>query len=143
MVIMAEKRKKKAKGITFKAKKKMAVARAKISKGTGRIRINRRDVDTVTPEYMQDFIREPMEIAGALGKEVNVDVSVHGGGFMGQTVSARSAIAKALVDFRKDEKLKQNLLAYDRMLLVDDARRVESKKQLGPKARRKKQASKR
>ena len=62
---------------------------------------------------------------------------------MGQAVAARSAIAKALFEFKPSEKLRQSFLAYDRLLLVDDPRRVETKKPLGTKARKKKQKSKR
>ena len=62
---------------------------------------------------------------------------------MSQAVAARASIAKALVGYLKDEKLKKKFIAYDRMLLVDDSRRVEPKKPLGPKARKKKQHSKR
>ena len=62
---------------------------------------------------------------------------------MGQAVAARAAIAKSILEMRPNEKLKKKFLAYDRMLLVDDSRRVESKKPLGPKARKKKQKSKR
>jgi len=133
----------KKKGITSKAKKKEAVANAVIRKGTGKIRINKKLLETVEPDYIQEMIREPLELAGELTSSVNIDVSVKGGGAIGQSVAARAAIAKSLVEFRHDEKLKKKFLAYDRMLLVDDARRVEPKKQLGPKARAKKQASKR
>ena len=133
----------KKKGKTSKAKKKEAKARAVIRKGKGIVRINKRNIDTIEPEYAQEFMKEPIEIAGSLAGEVNIDVIVNGGGKMGQTVAARAAIAKAFLEFRKDDRLKQRYLAYDRMLLVDDPRKVEPKKQLGTKARKKKQASKR
>ena len=138
-----EKKKKKGKGITTKAKKKTAIARAVIRKGTGLVHINKRNIETIKPKYLYEFVREPLELAEELAGEVDISVSVKGGGFMGQAVSARSAIAKALVKFHQNEKLKQKFLKYDRMLLVDDPRRVEPKKQLGTKARKKKQKSKR
>ncbi len=140
---MVEKKKKKVKGIISKAKKKRAAARAIIKKGTGTVRINHKNLSTVQPEYLQDLIREPLEMAGEISHGVDIDVNVKGGGFMGQTVSARSAIAKALLEFKNDDKLKKKFLAYDRLLVVDDIRKVEPKKQGGPKARAKKQASKR
>lgn len=133
----------KKKGTTVKAKKKTATARAVVRKGTGVIRVNKRNVETITPEYAREVIMEPIELAGPLAVEVDIDVHVQGGGKMGQTVAARSAIAKAFLEYRKDEKLKRIFLNYDRMLLVDDPRQVEPKKQLGPKARKKKQSSKR
>ena len=140
---MEEKKKKKAKAITSKAKKKMAVARARIEQGRGRITINKKNIECIMPEHLKEFIKEPLNLAGETAKNVNIEVSAMGGGFMGQAVAARSAIAKALLNYSKDEKLKQKFLEYDRMLLVDDPRRVESKKPLGKKARKKKQKSKR
>ncbi|MFH0954954.1 MAG: 30S ribosomal protein S9 [Candidatus Micrarchaeota archaeon] len=137
------KKKKKAKGITAKAKKKTAVARAVIRQGKGVVRINKRNLLTFQPRQIQEFIMEPLEIAAEKAKEVSISINVNGGGFMTQAVAARSAIAKALVLFFKDEKLKKKMLAYDRLLLVDDVRRKESKKQLGTGARRRKQKSKR
>ena len=139
---MSEK-KKKRKGITTKAKKKMAVARAVIRRGKGVVRINKRNLTTISPEFMQEFVREPLDLAQPISSEVDIEVTASGGGFMGQMVAARSSIAKAILEFRNDEKLKKRFLAYDRLLIVDDARRVEPKKQLGTKARKKKQSSKR
>ena len=140
---MAEMKKKKRKGITAKAKKKEAAARAVVHKGNGTIRINRRNILTITPEYVVDYIREPVELAGQIASEVNIDVHVQGGGFMSQMVASRAAIAKAFLEYRPDEKLRKKMTAYDRMLLVDDARRVEPKKPLGRKARKKRQLSRR
>lgn len=137
------KRKKKAKGITAKAKKKTAVARAVIRPGHGRIRVNKRLLDFIEPVHVRELIREPLEIGKNVASQVDIDITVHGSGFMSQAVAARSAIAKCLIAFSKDEKLKKDFLDYDRMLLVDDVRRKESKKQLGLGARRKKQKSKR
>ncbi len=138
-----KKKRKRKTGITSKAKKKSAVARAVIKKGSGKIRINKRDIGLFDNGYLYDFITEPVNIAGEPAKAVDINVRVHGGGFSGQAVSARGAIAKALVEFTKDDKLRQKYLGYDRMLLVDDVRKVESKKPLGTKARKKKQSSKR
>lgn len=133
----------KKKGIISKAKKKTARARAVIRKGTGRITINKINLKCIEPRYVQRFIEEPLGIAGPLAKSVDIEVNVSGGGFMGRAVSARGAIAKALVRFSKSKELKQKMLEYDRMLLVDDSRRKESKKPLGRGARKKKQSSKR
>ncbi|MEM0359821.1 MAG: 30S ribosomal protein S9 [Candidatus Diapherotrites archaeon] len=129
--------------MTAKAKKKEARARAVIRKGTGKIKINKLNLECVEPKYVRLYISEPLELAGPLAKEVDIDVSVKGGGFMGQAVSARAAIAKALLRIHKSSELKQKFLKYDRMLLVDDPRRTEPKKPLGTGARAKKQKSKR
>ncbi len=136
-------RKKKGKGIDTKAKKKTCSARASIKKGTGKIRINKRALETFEPKYRRVFISEPLSIAGELAEKVDIFVSVKGGGFMSQAVAARGAIAKALVDYSRGRELRAKMLKYDRMLLVDDSRVKESKKPLGRGARGKKQKSKR
>jgi small subunit ribosomal protein S9 len=139
-----KKKKLKIKAIHAKAKKKTAVARASLKKGTGKFRVNKRDLNLVEPYYIVELIKEPLELAGeALVNSVNVDVNVRGGGYMAQAVATRGAIAKALLEFSKDKKLKEKYLKYDRMLLVDDSRFKEAKKPLGTGARKKKQSSKR
>ncbi len=146
MVIVVVRKKIKGKGVTSKAKKKEAVARAVIKKIDGEksvVRINGRNIRTIEPRFVFEYLMEPLEIAGPIGEGVSISVNVRGGGFMGQMVASRAAIAKALVEFSGDEALKKKMIAYDRMLLVDDVRRVEPKKPLGKKARRKKQLSKR
>lgn len=140
---MIKKKRKRKTGLNSKAKKKEAVARAVVKKGNGKIKINKRDIGLFEPRHLREFIKEPVQILPEIAKEVNIDINVKGGGFMGQAAAARSAIAKSLVLYSKDEKTKQALLSYDRLLLVDDVRRVESKKPLGTKARKKKQKSKR
>ncbi len=139
MVFMAAKRK----NIYTKGKKKEAKARAAIAAGKGIVRLNHRNIATIPQKYVRQFIQEPLDLAGDLSPTVDIDVEVHGGGFVGQAVAARTAIAKALVDYSHDEKLRKRFLAYDRLLLVDDSRRVEPKKPLGIKARKRKQLSKR
>jgi small subunit ribosomal protein S9 len=139
----AKKKHKKKTGINTKAKKKTSVARAVITKGSGRVKINKRSIDVVEPEYARKFMQEPLKIAGDAAGMVDITVNVHGGGFMSQAVAARAAIAKALVAFTRDQKLKEKMLAYDRLLLVDDVRRKEAKKPLGRGARQKRQTSKR
>ena len=140
---MVKKKKKAKTGTNTKSKKKEAVARAVVKKGTGKIKVNKRALKLFEPKQLQDFIEEPLKILPNIAKEVDINVNVKGGGFMGQASAVRSAIAKSLARYSKDEKSKNALLAYDRLLLVDDVRRVESKKPLGTKARKKKQKSKR
>lgn len=137
------KKKSKKFGITAKSKKKSAIARAIIKAGNGKIKINHHPIETVTSVYVREFLQEPLILAGDLAKKVDIDIKVQGSGFMSQAVAARACIAKALIEFSSDEKLKNRFLSYDRLLLVDDPRRVESKKPLGTKARKKKQKSKR
>jgi small subunit ribosomal protein S9 len=72
---------------------------------------------------------------------INIDVSVKGGGFMSQASAARTAIAKGLVEFTGDPSLRIAFLDHDRSLLVSDSRRKEPKKPLGRGARKKRQKS--
>ncbi|MEM4256887.1 MAG: 30S ribosomal protein S9 [Candidatus Diapherotrites archaeon] len=133
----------KKKKVVVRAKKKEAVARAIAKAGKGRITINKRNIETIKQKYFKALIKEPLMLAEDAVKNIDIIVNVKGGGATSQIMASRGAIAKAIIEYLKDEKLKKKFLAYDRMLLVDDARRVEPKKQLGPKARRKKQKSKR
>jgi len=144
----SKKKKKKAKrskkyGMMIKSKKKRAIGRAVIKTGTGKITLNKRKIEFVQPYYVKEMILEPIKLAGDLIKETDIKINVKGGGFMGQAVTARSAIAKAIVEYTNDKKLKEKYIKYDRLLMVDDHRRVEPKKPLGTKARKKKQSSKR
>jgi len=139
-----KKRRKKIKtGVNSKSKRKMATARATIAAGKGVVKINHRNIETIESKYLQEIITEPLALAPELAKTVDIDVEVGGGGFMGQAISSRAAIAKALIGFAKDDKLRKRFIAYDRLMVVDDPRRVENKKPLGKKARKKKQKSKR
>ena len=129
-------------GMHVRAKKKTAVARAVIKKGKGTIKINHMNIDIYAEGNLKTLILEPVKIAGEIAKEFDININVKGSGRISQAVATRSAIAKALVR-AKGKKLKELFLLYDRNLLVDDVRQVETKKPLGPKARAKKQHSKR
>lgn len=139
----AKKRRGRKKQYTTKAKRKRAVARAVIRKGKGRITVNHVDIRLLMPRYVAGLVNEPVQIAGKYAEDVDIEVNVHGGGVMAQAIAARGAIAKAFVEFSNDAKLKKSFLDYDRLLLVDDTRRMEPKKPLGTGARVKKQRSKR
>ncbi|MDN5358420.1 MAG: small subunit ribosomal protein [Candidatus Diapherotrites archaeon] len=132
---------KKKQVINTKAKKKRAVARAAIHyPGSGTLRINGYTLDAYTQnKYIRMIIEEPLVLAGDLAGKVDIYVNVEGGGFMGQAVAIRGAIAKGLAQINED--LRDVYMQYDRTLLVDDVRRVEPKKPLGRKARAKKQTS--
>ena len=123
-------------------KKKTAVARATIREGEGRVRIDSQPVELVDPELAQLKMLEPFSIAeDALRDDVDVDVSVEGGGVMGQADAARTAIARGLVDFTNDAELRDAFMEFDRSLLVNDVRQSEPKKWGGPGARARYQKS--
>ncbi|MEE6210490.1 30S ribosomal protein S9 [Salarchaeum sp. III] len=123
-------------------KKKTAVARATVSDGEGRVRINSTPVELVEPEVSRLKMLEPFRIAGEdLRGEVDVDVTVNGGGFAGQADAVRTAIARGIVEFRNDAELRDAFMEFDRSLLVNDVRQRESKKWGGPGARARYQKS--
>jgi small subunit ribosomal protein S9 len=123
-------------------KKKTAVARATISEGEGRVRINAQPVELVEPELAQLKMLEPFRLADdELRDGVDVDVDVEGGGVMGQADAARTAIARGLVEHTNDAELRDAFMEFDRSLLVNDVRQSESKKWGGPGARARYQKS--
>ncbi|MDW5564362.1 MAG: 30S ribosomal protein S9 [Methanomassiliicoccus sp.] len=127
--------------VNTSGKRKEAVARCVVSTGTGKVRINNVPIEIFTPELARLKIMEPMALAGDKAFKVDVSVNVAGGGFMGQAEASRTAIAKGLVDFLKDEELEKLFKDYDRSLLISDPRRKLPKKPLGRGARKKRQKS--
>jgi len=127
--------------VNTSGKRKTAIARASVQKGTGLIRINRIPLELHEPEIARWKILEPVTLASDVVNKVNIKVTVKGGGFMSQANAIRTAIARGLVEFSEDQNLKQTFLEYDRSLLVNDPRRKESKKPLGRGARKKRQKS--
>ena len=123
-------------------KKKTAVARATVSDGDGRIRIDSRPVELVDPELAKLKMLEPFRIADDdLRESVDIEVRLEGGGVMGQADAARTAIARGLVEHTNDAELRDAYMTFDRSLLVNDVRQSESKKWGGPGARARYQKS--
>ncbi len=122
-------------------KRKTAVARATVRSGKGRVRINKVPIEIVTPEVARMKIMEPLLLLDEYRNEVDIDVKVTGGGFMGQAEAVRMAIARAASQWFKSSSIKKSLQGYDRTMLAGDPRRKEPKKFGGPGARRKKQKS--
>jgi len=134
----------KEKIITVSGKRKMAIAKATIKNGTGRIRLNKKPIDTYS--FLRRLtLSEPFRLAEDVLKEqlktMDIDVKVSGGGMESQIEAARLAIARALVIFTKNADLKKSYLNYDRSLLVADVRRKEMRKPGDSKARAKRQKS--
>ena len=127
--------------VNTSGKRKTAVARATVLKGKGLIRINKIPLELHQPDIARWKIMEPLNIAGNTVNNVNINVSVKGGGFISQANAIRTAIARGLVEFTNDSDLKSSYLEYDRSILVNDPRRKEAKKPLGRGARKKRQKS--
>jgi small subunit ribosomal protein S9 len=122
-------------------KKKTAIARATVSEGEGRVRINSQPVELVEPEMARLKMLEPFRIAEELRDGVDIHVDVEGGGFSGQADAVRTAIARGLVEHSGDAELRDAYMEFDRSLLVNDVRTSEPKKWGGPGARARYQKS--
>ncbi|EFV95829.1 30S ribosomal protein S9 [Lautropia mirabilis] len=120
-------------------RRKTSVARVFIRRGTGKITVNGRDLDTYfSRESGRMIVRQPLAVAD-VATTFDIRVNVHGGGESGQAGAVRHGITRALIDF--DETLKPALSSAG--LVTRDAREVERKKVGFRKARRRKQFSKR
>ncbi|HUZ72023.1 MAG TPA: 30S ribosomal protein S9 [Stellaceae bacterium] len=120
-------------------KRKNAVARVWIKRGTGRITVNGRD----GPIYfarpvLRMILNQPFVIANRLG-QYDVVCTVMGGGLSGQAGAVRHGISRALIFYEPD--LRPTLKAQG--FLTRDSRVVERKKYGKRKARRSFQFSKR
>ncbi len=122
-------------------RRKAAVARATVRDGRGRVYVNKRALDVLQPELARLRILEPLQLAPEVAKRVDIHVNVSGGGFMGQADAARTAIARALVEWTGDEGLHERFKEYDWAMVKSDVRQKESRKPGGPGARAKFQKS--
>ncbi len=150
-------------------RRKTSVARVSLSKGKGKITVNKKDYKIVFPiDTLQTKINQPFTTTGTEGK-FDVTVIVNGGGINGQTEAVRLSISRALIkhkvkelgleeienpfiDNEEDEDNVKNSKALLKEfksllkaegLLTRDSRMVERKKPGQPKARKKFQFSKR
>jgi len=146
----AKKTKKKAKKkkvdyVFATGKRKKAVARAKIKPGKGKVTINSMPMKLWGTEMLRLWLKEPLIIGEDVAKSVDISINAKGGGISAQAEACRLAIARGLVEFSKDKKLKKRFLDFDRNLLVYDPRRTEPHKPSRSRkgARRHKQRSKR
>jgi small subunit ribosomal protein S9 len=126
---------KKTRALVAKGKRKESIARATIKPGKGMIRINRMNLASMPNPFIREIIREPVRYIGAEATGIDISVSVNGGGMMGQAQAARTAIANALALYFDQLNLREKFALIDRSLVINDTRRVESKKFRGPKAR--------
>ena len=141
-------KKKKPKTVETSGKRKTAIARATVSKGAGRVRVNHKPIHIMEPALARRKALEPVQIAEAMNRLADVDIAVNveGGGQMGQVDAIRTAIARGLVHYNGgaegiDEELRDEYLIFDRRILVNDPRRKEPKHQMGRGARKKWQKS--
>lgn len=114
------------KTIITSGKRKTAIARATLKPGKGKIRINSILLDNYGTRLSRMKLQEPLILAGAVAKGVDINIAVEGGGSTTQSDAARLAISRALV--KVDKKLEKVFIDYDRNLLVADVRFKETHK---------------
>lgn len=120
-------------------RRKTAVARVYMSKGKGKISINKKEMAVFFPiDVLQAKVNQPFVLTDTVGK-YDIKVNVAGGGINGQAEAIRLGISRALVEVSADYK---PLLKVEG-LMTRDPRMVERKKPGQPKARKKFQFSKR
>lgn len=123
-------------------KRKMAVARAVLTEGSGNVFINGRNYKGLN-FFDKLKIEEPLRITEKVLGKLNFDVRItcKGGGEKGQIEAARIALTKTILDFSKSAELQKEILEYDRSLVVADVRRKEAAKPGAGKARKRRQKS--
>ncbi len=120
-------------------RRKTSVARVYLSKGTGKLTVNKRDYKEFFPvAILQGKVEQPFNLTDTLG-QYDIKVNVAGGGVNGQAEAIRLGISRALVEVSADFKP----LLKAEGLMTRDPRMVERKKPGQPKARKKFQFSKR
>ena len=120
-------------------KRKDAVARVWIKKGSGKITVNKKPVEKYFARpTLQMIIQQAFSVTSA-EDQFDVMATVKGGGLSGQAGAVRHGMSKALTIF--DGEFRSALKAAG--FLTRDSRVVERKKYGKPKARRSFQFSKR
>lgn len=120
-------------------RRKSAVARVFMKRGSGAIVVNGKPVDEFfSRETGRMIVRQPLQLVDQL-QGFDIKVNVTGGGESGQAGAVRHGITRALIEY--DAALKPALSRAG--FVTRDAREVERKKVGFHKARRRKQFSKR
>ena len=120
-------------------RRKSSVARVYLVPGSGKITINKRDIDEYLGlETLKVVVRQPLVATDTLDK-YDVLVNVKGGGYTGQAGAIRHGIARALCEASTDYRPILKKAGY----LTRDPRMKERKKYGLKGARRAPQFSKR
>ena len=128
-------------------RRKRSVARVRMTSGKGKITINGRDVNDYLPfKTLVMDLKQPLEATKTTDK-FDIDVTVYGGGFSGQTGAIRLGITRALLQYDQNTDPSSDS-SFRKILktagfITRDARIKERKKYGLKKARRAPQFSKR
>ncbi|WP_056928563.1 30S ribosomal protein S9 [Candidatus Symbiothrix dinenymphae] len=120
-------------------RRKAAVARVYVKEGTGKIVINKRELEAYFPSsILQYVVKQPLNKLG-VADQYDISINLQGGGYKGQSEAARLGISRALVKINAENKPPLRAEGF----MTRDPREVERKKPGRPKARKRFQFSKR
>ena len=121
-------------------RRKQAIARVRITPGTGTATVNGRELAEYFPNKLhQQLINDPFKVLDLLGS-YDVIAKINGGGPSGQAGALRLAIARALNEIDRENN---RAILKKAGFLTRDARVIERKKAGLKKARKASQFSKR
>ena len=114
-------------------RRKASIARIYLSKGSGNVKINNKDLNNYfSTDGLKSKINLPFIITETLGK-YDLSVNVSGGGNTGQADAIKLAVSRALCEVNEEDRP----LLKKEGLLTRDSRVVERKKPGQKKARKK------
>jgi small subunit ribosomal protein S9 len=105
-------------------RRKTAIARTRVYRGTGAIIVNGRACEEYfSRKTLQMIVRQPL-VLSKLADKIDVKVNVAGGGATGQAEAVRHGISRALLDVEPELRA----VLKKAGLLTRDARKKERKK---------------
>jgi small subunit ribosomal protein S9 len=120
-------------------RRKSAVARVYVSRGTGKITINARELGNYFPKATSRYIvNQPLALL-KVNENYDFNINVKGGGVTGQAGAIRLGIARALLKLAPNSRKELKVAGF----LTRDPRKVERKKYGKSGARKSYQFSKR
>ena len=120
-------------------RRKSSVARVFLKKGSGKIKVNNKELDGYfSRETGKMIVQQPLALIDSL-TAFDIKITVRGGGESGQAGAVRHGLTRALIEY--DQELKEGLSKAG--FVTRDPREVERKKVGLHKARKRKQFSKR
>ena len=120
-------------------RRKRSIARVRMTSGKGKITINGRDVNEYLPfKTLVMDLTQPLDVTKTRDK-FDIEVTVNGGGFSGQTGAIRLGITRALLQYDKNtdptsESSFRKILKAEGFITRDA--RIKERKKYGLKAAR-------
>ncbi len=120
-------------------RRKSSSARVFMTRGSGNMTINGHSVESYFGRETTRVVARQSLVASGLTEQVDLKITVRGGGMTGQAGAIRHAIARVVVVYDEMQRPTQRQAGF----LTRDAREVERKKVGLHKARKRPQFSKR